>query len=215
MGQASGEVWMEPGEHPLQYLAGKHALQDFIARLSGSQSISMSNQEFFPAIFPGNGFPVHIYANFLWQVVKNPDVMIACEQIDSDACICDLGNLTKETGKSAWHNFFIFKPVIKNIPQKVNLRCFAIYLIEPLNDQFFPFHAFLLRVHAKVEIGDKKYFLLCCQGLGWFVQQSLYITIQVYPVEVLSYDLALPVNQKDNRQFLEIKNMCHTGFRIT
>ena len=88
-------------------------------------------------------------------------------------------------------------------------------IIQPFNDLFLAFQTFIFRVHAKMEIGDKEYFFLFSQVSDWFVQQSLYIPVEVNPVVVLSHDLALPVDQKSSRQFVQIIYSSHRGFRIT
>lgn len=59
----------------------------------------------------------NFHSKFVGKVVENPDVVVADKPMNFDAGIGKFGYFPEKTHKPAWHDIFVFIPVIEDVAQ--------------------------------------------------------------------------------------------------
>ena len=94
-------------------------------------------------------------SKFLGKVILHPEVMIPSEKKNRYALISKLGDLRNEWYKAFGDHFSIFKPKVKNIPDKENGSRIFSNGIQPTDDSFLSDFAFFGIGCSQVKIGSE------------------------------------------------------------
>lgn len=120
--------------------------------IARAKPIPMSKIKLFAQKFPYFRFPVNLNIQFLFKVVKSPDVMIAGKEMHMNPHFSHFGNLSQQANISFWHYSLVFKPEIENVTHQEDLYRIPADFIEPFHQHFFPLKALVVIRYAKMEV---------------------------------------------------------------
>src|SRR5436190_18842727 len=118
----------------------------------------MSDHESALIVNSGDGFMMHLYVQFLFKIIVHPEIMIAYKEMNGDARVSDLGDLSDQSDRSFWNGVLVFVPEIKKISYEINFLRVVPDAFKPVHDHFFSLQADLGCRHTKVKIGSEVYF---------------------------------------------------------
>ena len=152
-GNSEGEPRRQQGEHTLAETVVEYA-PDAVERLVGAvQAVAVADEEAFAVELHGNRLLVLDEADFAFEVVESPHIMVAGEEMHLDAAIGQLGELAEQTHVAAWHDIAVREPEIEHIAEQHEGVAAVLDGVEETAQ--FPFTLGRVGAAAEVGVGDK------------------------------------------------------------
>ena len=99
-----------------------------------AQSVAMSQEEYLTVDLCGQRLLMQYDATLLLQIIVSPYIVVACEVMHLNTHVCELGNLSEESGKPLWHYIFVFVPEVKHVAEQVYGRCLLLDRVKEAHE---------------------------------------------------------------------------------
>ena len=109
---------MQPGVEPLEDPVPENRLQETVPPVRFYQAVTMAQHEAVTVPVPYYDIPMDNGSYFLWQIIEEPYIVIACKYVDLHTLVTQLGQLPEKPGESPGDHLPVLEPVIENIPQQ-------------------------------------------------------------------------------------------------
>ncbi len=111
---------MNPSEDRDKKRKGENASEEFVARVSGTQTVSVAyGHAQAVELCVAHALGVQFKAHFLGKVVPVPEVVVAAKQVDFNTLIRQIRQSPQQTRVSLGHGVPVLKPKIKQIPHQI------------------------------------------------------------------------------------------------
>lgn len=146
---------VQRAEHPLAEFVPEYFFDEFIAVVTGTQAISVSDKELLSIEFERFWFMVHGDIQFFFKITIHPHVVVPGKKMNGNTCVGKPCELPQQTDVAFRHNCFVFVPEIEDIANNEEYSRFRHDLFQEMDNPVFSFPALRVVGRAQVEIGEE------------------------------------------------------------
>lgn len=122
------------------FIAGAGSEDGFEASSDGGllvEGIAVCDEEFFALSVDGEGLERDVDAEFLGEVVGDPQVVVAGQEGDGYSLVGHLGELSEGSGVSFGYDVFPFEEEVEDIADQEEFLAVVLDILEPLDEISF------------------------------------------------------------------------------
>ena len=154
-GQTNAQIRVQPLEQPLVRLELEHFFQELVATVAGTSAVAVDQKELLAFDGLDDRFTMQFNAQFVMQIAKTPQIVVADEQMDGNARIGELGQLALQSHKTFGNHGLVFKPKVEKITHQVEFLAVGTNHVQKTQEFPFALVAALKRGDAQMEVGDE------------------------------------------------------------
>lgn len=139
VGQAYGPARMDRSEHALEQAAAERCPHQALDGGNRPHAVAVSKEKALAVNCLFDGSVNEAESDFTGQIVKNPDVMIACDPRDFNSAVSQFGKGAEEAREAAGNHVAILKPIVQNVTQKVEPAAVWFDFAQPAADGLLMF----------------------------------------------------------------------------
>ena len=136
-GQSDAQIGMQQPEQELVELTFKHLFEELVALVAGASAVAVDEEELLPFDGLDDRLAMQFNPDFIAQVTKTPQIVVADEQMHGDTRISELGQFALQPDETLGNHGFVLKPKVEQVAHQVKFLAVGTNRVQKAQE--FPF----------------------------------------------------------------------------